>query len=61
MFYAASLNNSRTNINRVSRQNFLSKEAVVITSERVAQSVAVKGKKNLPGQVNLSKLRKQLV
>lgn len=60
MFYAANLGKTRTNIDRVSGQNILSRRRVVMASLRVDRAVTVKGK-ILPGQVNLSKLKKQLV
>jgi hypothetical protein len=60
MFYAANLGKSRTNIDRVSGQNILSRRRVVMASLRVDRAVTVKGK-ILPGQVNLSNLKKQLV
>lgn len=60
MFYAANLGKSRTNIDRVSGQNILSPRRVVMASLRVDRAVTVKGK-TLPGQVNLSNLKKQLV
>ena len=58
MFYAANLGKTRTNIDRVSGQNILSRRRVVMASLRVDRAVTVKGK-ILPGQVNLSKLKKK--
>jgi hypothetical protein len=60
MFYAASLSNSRANINRVSCQKLLSLRHLVIACLRVDQAVAAKDK-ILLGHMNLSKLKKQLV
>jgi hypothetical protein len=61
MFYAANLGKSRTNIDSVSCQNILSKEARTNCLFKGGSRGYVKGTIFLPGQVNLSKSKQQLV